>query len=202
MGVEERVGRLKWVAAGTTAVLLAGFLTVQTALLWAEPIAQGSVSASLGLSGECPGFTPTDETPICRGVAFSPGGFVGTGFSVRNTGPVPLTVVSVRGSGIESEHMLAEMHAVLPPDGELFSTDEMRPFEPVVIGPGEEATIQMVGQVRSCEAVQGYYTPGSALGTTSVRLKVRWLLASKDVDLPLQQAVFVYAPTDVGCVAG
>jgi hypothetical protein len=42
---------------------------------------------------------------------------LGLGFSVRNNGPVPLTIVAVKGLRSESPITLAELDPVLPPAG-------------------------------------------------------------------------------------
>jgi hypothetical protein len=124
---------------------------------------------------------------------------VGIGFSVRNTGRFPLTIESVESFGTQSDIMLAEMRPMLPPEGEVFAPDGTRPFESIVVEPGEETTIQLMGEMRECEAVRDHWLAGGATRVDIVRLKVRWLLMSTDIEIPLQRALRIEAPNNRLC---
>jgi hypothetical protein len=186
---------------GVTALVLvaAGAISLQLVLLSSDPIAHGSTSWAPGELDECPQFTSTDTAMECVVVDFVPGGPVGIGFSVRNTGRLPLTIESIESFGTQSDIMLAVMHPVLPPEGAMFSPDETHPFEPVVLSPGEEATVQLMGQMRACDAARDHWLPGGGLILTNVRLNVRWLVMSTEVEIPLRQVLRIDAPEGRNC---
>jgi hypothetical protein len=201
--------RVRWIVAGIVVMLLVGAASAQIALLLAHPVARGSISWSFPSAltierpshvvGKCRGFEPTSTTSLCTEVAFAPGAPVGVGFSVRNNGPLPVTVVSVASLGAESPIMLAELHPVLSPVGATFAIDETRPFEPIEIAPGKDVTIVLTGRIRACDAVRGHWDPGVTMGWERVRLTVRWLLVSSEVDMPLQQTLQIGAPAESQC---
>jgi hypothetical protein len=147
----------------------------------------------------CVGYRPQDEDARCAAVPFEPGGTLAIGFSVRNTGRFPLTIKSVGSFGTYSDNTLAEMHPALPPEGALFSPEGTRPFEPITLAPGEETTLQLMGQMRDCEAVLDHWAPGGGMVVDAVRLNVRWLLMSTDVEIPLPQVMHIGSPSDSGC---
>lgn len=186
---------LKWIAATVLVLLVAGGVSVQLAMLWTHPVTHGAASWAPISLGECREFEPTATMLGCSAATFAPGDPVGMGFSVRNTGPLPLTVVSVASF----ELVLVEMHPILPPEGEMFAIEGMRPFEPITLGPGEEATIQLMGRIRDCDAVRDYWRPGGAMRFEAVRLTVRWLLMSTEVEIPLQQALQIDGPAEGQC---
>jgi hypothetical protein len=138
----------------------------------------------------------------CNEVAFVPGSAVGLGFSVRNNGPVPLTIVAVKGLGSESA-ALAELNPVLPPAGGpgagTFALDGGRPFQPIDLAPGQDAAIQFVGQMRSCDAVRGHWSPGIGMRFESARLTIRVLAMSSEIEVPLQQALQINSPAAGTC---
>ena len=138
----------------------------------------------------------------CNEVAFVPGSAVGLGFSVRNNGPVPLTIVAVKGLGSESA-ALAELNPVLPPAGgpgaSTFALEGARPFQTIDLAPGQDAAIEFVGRMRSCDAVRGHWSPGVGMRFDSARLTVRVLAMSSEIEVPLQQALQISSPATGAC---
>jgi hypothetical protein len=127
---------------------------------------------------------------------------VGLGFSVRNNGPVPLTMVAVKGLGSESPVTLAELDPVLSPAG----------------GPGaahshltahvafSRSTSHRVrtrpsssSRMRSYDAVRGHWSPGVGMRFESARLTVRVLAMSSETEVPLQQALQINSPAAGAC---
>jgi hypothetical protein len=110
-----------------------------------------------------------------------------------------MTLVSVASLGTESAIMLAELHPVLSPLGAMYAIDETRPFVPIELAAGEEATIQLVGRIRDCDAVRDYWMPGTGVRFETARLTIRWLLMSTEVEMPLRQVLQVDAPAQGQC---
>jgi hypothetical protein len=191
----------RWLAVGIVVLAVAG-VSAQVSLVRDHPLGQGSSSSSLGLGSSCSGFKPTATMARCNEVAFVPGSAVGLGFSVRNNGPVPLTIVAVKGLGSESA-ALAELDPVLPPAGGpwdvTFAFEGVRSFQPIDLAPGQDAAIQFVGQMRSCDAVRGYWSPGGGMRFESARLTVRVLAMSSEIEVPLQQALQINSPAAGAC---
>lgn len=201
MGILLRPRR-RWFAVGVVLLAVAG-VSAQVSLVRGHPLGQGSVSSSLGLGSSCRGFEPTATMARCNEVAFVPGSAVGLGFSVRNNGPVPLTIIAVKGLGSESSAALAELVPVLPPPGGpgavTFALDGTRPFQPIDLAPGQDAAIQFVGRMRSCDAVRGHWSPGTGMRFTIARLTVRVLAMSSEIEVPLQQGLQIISPAAGVC---
>jgi len=187
------------IALGILAALLVAVVAAQIVLLRTHPVAHGSISWSSDPSGKCPQFQPAETTARCSEVAFAPGEAVGVGFSVRNTSPLSMTVMSVASVGSESPTMLAELHPALLPVGAPLAIDRMRAFAPIDLAAGEEATIYLVGHVRSCDAVRGHWGPGTGVRFDVARVTVRWLLASSVVEMPLRDVLQIDAPAQGQC---
>ena len=200
MGIPKRP-RARWLAVGLVLLAVAG-VSAQLSLVRGHPLGQGSISSSLGLGSSCTGSKPTATMARCNEVAFVPGSAVGLGFSVRNNGPVPLTIVAVKGLGSESA-ALAELNPVLPPAGgpgaSTFALEGARPFQTIDLAPGQDAAIEFVGRMRSCDAVRGHWSPGVGMRFDSARLTVRVLAMSTEIEVPLQQALQVNSPAAGAC---
>jgi hypothetical protein len=187
--------------AALLALLVVGVAALQIALLRSQPVSHGSTSWSSDPARKCRPLAATDPTVRCSEVAFSPGAPVGIGFSVRNDGPLPVTVVSVASPGAESPIMLAELHPVVPPAGTMFTIDESRAFTSIDLAAGEQATIYLVGRMRSCDAVRGYWAPGTGLQFDVARITVRWLLFSTEVQVPLRDVLQIDSPAEGQCAS-
>lgn len=121
------------------------------------------------------------------------------GFSVRNTGPLPMTVLSVASLGSESSSTLAELHPVLPPVAATFAIDRNRPYAPIEVAAGEEATIYFIGRIRACDVVRGHWSPGVGMRFDLARITVRWLLMSTEIEIPLRNVLLFDAPAQGQC---
>ena len=200
MGTPKRP-RARWLAVGVVLLAVAG-VSAQVSLVRGHPLGQGSISSSLGLGSSCSGFEPTATMARCNEVAFVPGSAVGLGFSVRNNGPVPLTIVAVKELGSESA-ALAGLNPVLPPAGGpgavTFAIEGVRPFQPIDLAPGQDAAIQFVGRMRSCDAVRGHWSPGVGMRFDSARLTVRVMAMTSEIEVPLQQALQINSPAAGAC---
>jgi hypothetical protein len=182
------------------ALLLVGVASIEIGLRWSRPVTPGSEYWAPFPATECPGGAQFAELgQDCAVVRFEPEDPVGVGFSVRNTSWLPMTIESVESFGREHDAFLAHLEPALPPEGQLFSVDNTRPFKPVVVSPGENVTIQLMGDMRSCEAVRGRWAPGTAQVFGLVHVKVRWLLTSTRIGIPLQRQLYIEAPTSVSC---
>ncbi len=198
------MGRLKrkwviWPAAAVVALAVAGAVSFQIALLWIHPITDGGISWAP--YGNCSDFNHQGTTVDCAEAPFDPGAPVAIGWSVRNAGPVSLTIAAAEDLRVPSEHTIAKLHAVFPWKGDLFSLNETqtRPFESITLAPGQQADIEFLGNFQSCEAVQGYAGPGTAVIFDRVRLTVRWLLFSRQVEVPMRRVLKVDAPAEGQC---
>jgi hypothetical protein len=191
--------RGKWIIAVILMLLLAGTATLQIALVQMHPVSHGSTSWSSDTSSKCQQLSATDPIVRCSEFAFAPGATVGIGFSVRNNSALPMTVVSVASVGTESPAMLAQLDPVLPLIGTVFAIDRTRPFTPIELRAGEDATIYLIGRIRACDAVRGTSRPGTGVRFTVARVTVRWLLLTTEVELPLRDQLQVDAPAEGQC---
>jgi len=192
------IGRLM---VGVLTLLVVCVAAMQIAMLRSAPISHGSTSWTFDAAKKCKPLGATDPTTVrCSEVAFSPGGPVGIGFSVRNDGLLPMTVVSVADLGAESPITLAELHAVIAPAGVTPTIDGSRPFTSIDLAPGEQATIYFLGRMRACDAVRGYWRAGGGLQFDHARIAARWLLLSTEVKVPLREVLQIDSPADGQCL--
>ena len=192
--------RLSLVVAGMTALVGVSTVATQVALLWTHPIGHGSTSWSRDSLNRCRQFEATDPTIRCSEVAFAPRAPVGIGFSLRNTGPLPLTIVAVGSVGSEESNSLVEMQPGVPVDDPAtFTVPVTRRFAPIDMVAGQEARIDLVGQMRTCDAVRGHWSPGTSMRVDVARITVRWLFLTRDVEMPLRDVLQIDAPADGQC---
>jgi hypothetical protein len=185
---------------GMLALLVVGVAALQIAMLRSAPVSHGSTSWTFDAAKKCKPLSATDPTTVrCSEVAFAPGAAVGIGFSVRNDGPLPMTIVSVADLGAESAITLAELHPVVSPAGVMPTIDGSRPFTSIDLAPGEQATIYLLGRMRACDAVRGYWGAGGGLQFDYARITARWLLLSTEVKVPLRDVLQIDSPADGQC---
>ncbi len=89
--------RLPRVVGALVLLLTAIAVIGQIAIWWIAPVARGSTSGSFGGDGDCRGEAGLDPDVVeaCPIVTFQPGRSVGLLFTVRNDGPIPMTVDDV-----------------------------------------------------------------------------------------------------------
>jgi hypothetical protein len=145
---------LAWLIGGLVVAALALWIGSWIWMTTSPPIRRGSVTAVIGQAEACnPSEFGSDETVDCQRVLFKAGAPVGIGFTVRNDGPVAVTVVSVEPIGFELTGP-AVLHPELI-DGHFFGADAGRPFEPVEVASGAQQAIQLVGTFMDCLRVAG-----------------------------------------------
>jgi hypothetical protein len=194
---QGRVGRrpwLRWVIRAIV-VAVAAFAVSWLWLSFLPPVQAGSVWAVIGEASGCPpvDIGQDDETVSCHQVAFQEGAPVGIGFTVRNTGPLAVTIESVEPIGLEPT-ALAVLQPQLITTDYLFGADAGRPFDPVEVAPNREEAIQLVGTFVDCRTAASNYVPDSGTIATQVRMRVRWFLTEAHVTVPLSQALELMAP--------
>ena len=192
---------MRWLVI--VAVILAIALTIglafQAWLQVAAPAAHGSVTATLGETRPCDGSSSGDGTVTCREAPFSEGAPVGIGVTIRNDGPIAMTIVAI-GSFGRDIRTTAVLDAQLLADESTFGIGEgRRPFAPITIEPGLGRPIQLVGAFIGCEEAAAHYMPGSAIVLTHLDLTVRWLVADQRVQLPLRDVLSLSAPEAGAC---
>ena len=185
---------LPTVLIGLGAVALAAVLLVNLGIQSNPPVGHGSTTSWLGDIEQ----TPCDTEGTCFVAPFDPGAGVGIGFTVRNSAPVPMTIVSVEG--LEPPFLTpAYLHPELidydgAAQGYLFGLEAGRPFEPVEVAPGAEVPVQLIGTFVACEVAARSYTPGSALIIDHVQMTLRWAFFETRVNMPLEAALTLPAP--------
>jgi hypothetical protein len=76
----------------------------------------------------------------------------------------------------------------------LFGLTEGRPFEQVVVPPGEELGIQFVGTFGDCETVAEDWLPSSGLSIGQAFLTVRWGVLTSEAEVSLMNSLNLEAP--------
>jgi hypothetical protein len=185
------------VAAAAAAAVVIG-LGFQTWLQVAAPVARGSYGATFGNTRPCDGASFGDPTVTCHEASFAEGAPVGIGVAIRNEGPIPMTIVAI-GSFGRGHSTTAILDPQILADEATFGFDAGRPFEPIVIEPGAERAVQLVGAFIGCEEAAATHMPGSSLVLTHLDLTVRWLIADQRVRLPLSDVLSLSAPDAGAC---
>jgi len=187
-----RWGRLALAVLLLIGVLIAG----QVALLGWYPVSQGSFGASLGSDvGGCDGGARLD----CTFVPFEPGHEIGIAFSVRNGGPIPITVEAVDPFGTDVPLALMTLEPRLPADPNIIGVEGSRPFAPITIDPGQEAALVLVGKVAECATVAGHWLPGSSMIVDQASFTARIGLLTRHETVKLQRSMEVGAPAEGDC---
>ncbi|MEA2651134.1 MAG: hypothetical protein QOI85_855 [Chloroflexota bacterium] len=182
-------------------VALAGALTIwlafQSWLVAVAPVAHGSMSVVLGDTRPC--VEPYgDDTVTCYEATFAEGAPVGVGITIRNDGPIPMTILAITSFG-RNVRTTATLDPELLADGSTFGIGAGRPFEPITIDPAAEVPVQLVGTFVSCQEAAAHYMPGSAIIVTQLDLTVRWLYTQQQIVLPLREVLALDAPEAGAC---
>jgi hypothetical protein len=184
---------------GLAILAIAAVLVINLAIQANPPAASGSVNAWLGdIQQTVCDSDATDESATCFVAPYAEDAGVGLGFTVRNTAPIPMTIVAVEG--LEAPFLTpAYLHPELvdhpgPEQGYLYGLDAGQTFEPVEVAPGEEVPLQLVGTFLPCDVVAGWYSPGSALIVDHARMTLRWGFFETQVNMPLGGSLTLPAP--------
>jgi hypothetical protein len=181
------------VAGGLVAIALEAWIRLS------PPVSQGSTVAVLGAGGV--GCDPVefggDASTICYEVPFVEGKGVGIGFVVRNTAPIPMTIVAVNALEapfLTPAYLQPERIDQSGPYEYVFGLGQGRPFAPIEVGPNQDVPLQLVGTYLPCEQVARSYVPGSALIVDHARMTLRWAFVQTELDVPLGGALSLPAP--------
>lgn len=169
------------------------------------PVAEGSVVAVLGEGGHnCDAVEfGGDPSRLCYEVPFVEGAGVGIGFTVRNTAPIPMTILGItmpEPPFLAPAYFHAELVDESHPYEYTFGLENGRQFEPIEVAPNEEVPLQLVGSFIPCEEAAASHMPGSALIVDHVPMTLRWGIVEAEIDVPLQAALSVPAPES--CAGG
>ena len=169
----------------------------QVAIASIHPAGQGSFSAVNVVGGDACG-DPV-EAFNCVVADYAPGKSAALAFSVRNNGPIGMTVEAVQPIGADLVPLVA-LYPALPANGHVVSWTDTRPFEPMEVAPGSEAIIVMAGAMSAdCATVGANWTAGSGLIIDHALLTVRWGLVGSEINLPFVSAMEVRIPHDGAC---
>jgi hypothetical protein len=168
------------VLAGLGAALIGGF-----GLLTYQPLAQGSTSSS----GDPHLLIATTEDDETTGFHFrySPSGSFTTAFSVRNVGPIAVTLIGAdlqdesQASLAETARLWPEQLSVAMPDplGDWTDPNTAPPIDHAVIQPGSELILWVRWRIgSSCQPGEAPpYSAGTAIGM-GPKINLRWSVLS------------------------
>lgn len=197
------IGVVAAVAVAIADLNAPGFIAIQHGSIGVEP--QTEELELLPADPDCEEpFFDSDE-PCPRHYSFRPSTTLTAWISVRNEGPVPVTLdgVSQRwlDQFVESEP-LGWPVAGLDGGDPIPELLELRgvPFEPVVLKPGDE---RMVGvefrtaddTAHACER----WVEGSGVGWEAVPMAWHWLFATHEEELAFAEPITFMAPTAADC---
>jgi hypothetical protein len=192
--------RINPLRIGVATILLVALLLVagQLAIASIHPAGMGSVGAVNIVGGETcdDGSAGVSDCVVSD---YAPGKAAALAFSIRNNGPITMTVDSVDPIGADLVPLVA-FYPALPSDGQIISWTDTRPFTPIEIRAGEDAAILMIGFMSDdCETVAANWTADSGLIIDHALLTVRWGLVGSTVNLPFLSAMEVRIPHGGAC---
>ena len=165
----------------------------------AAPVVHGNAHGTLGNTRPCdPVSAVGDDTVTCREALFAEGAPVGVALTIRNDGPIPLTILAIDSFGRDIA-TTATLDPQLLADETTFGIGEGRRFSPITIEPGAERPVQLVGAFIGCELAAAHYMPGSAVVLTDLDLTIRWLVGEQRVQVPLREVLALRAPEAGAC---
>lgn len=173
-------------------------VTGQVAIASLHPAGQGSIGAVNVVAGES---CDAENSSVLSCVAsdYASGKSVAMAFSIRNNGPIVMTVESVQPIGADLVPLIA-LYPALPADDQVVSWTNSRPFEPVEVAAGEEKTILMIGTMSDdCETVGANWMADGGLIVDHALMTVRWGLVGSYISLPFVSALEVHIPHDGAC---
>lgn len=170
----------------------------QVAIASIHPAGMGSFGAVNVVGGEsCGSGDPVGVS--CVVSDYAPGKSAALAFSIRNTGPIGMTVEAVEPIGADLVPLVA-LYPALPANAHLVSWADTRPFEPIEVAPGGEAIIVMAGAMSAdCETVGANWSVDGGLIIDHALLTVRWGLIGSEINLPFVSSMEVRIPHDGAC---
>ena len=172
--------------------LLLAAVTVVAALARYQPLRQ---SGDLRLSADMHVVTVEEFNETGAHILrYVDGAFVSYAVTLRNSGPVPVTVTGVPLAPERDRRLLQPVAAGLA-TGTSAEADDMTPLEPVTLAPGERQQIVVQARFDNCE----YYTERAveALDKQLITFRVAGFprISTVNFDRPL----LVRSPTIKGC---
>lgn len=129
-------------------------------------------------------------------VKYEHGDTVTYAFTIRNTGPVGITVTGVPLPDHGERRLLQPVAAGFPA-GHSDSGSEMLPFEPFSLGAGEEQQIILQGRFDNCE----YYTERAIEVVDGQTIQFRVAGVTRTATVPFERALLVRSPVIKNCDA-
>ncbi|MDP9271339.1 MAG: hypothetical protein M3P14_10285 [Chloroflexota bacterium] len=140
---------------------------------------------------------PPPATP-CVELNYQPASRFGIVFTVRNNGPLPMTLTRFEPQGAV-EPALYELDSAIVGSAAGTPSPAFAAFEPLTIPPFGEVPVALVGSFATCEAIGDSWSPGGYGGVTTVSVNVRWGLMSIDHYVVLPAEVHFRAPDADQC---
>jgi hypothetical protein len=149
------------------------------------------------------GETKQDE-PCARRYRFRPDATLTAWVSIRNDGPVAVTLHGASGAWLATYADIAPLgKPVAGLDGGRFEhgLDELRPvpFEPVVLEPGDERLIGIEFVTTDAESACRDWVEGGGVVWPAATIAWSWLLAEHEQDVAFPDPIEFTAPTDADC---
>jgi hypothetical protein len=178
--------RIAIAGASAVALLTVGVLVGGRAWVRGQDyLEQGSLSRLPVQARVVPVDLPTPGEPEeIAVVPYRDGGRTFYGFSVRNDGPLSVTVTEVERPAAPDDSYALFRPVEVRMAREDFGTEADVPFRPFTLGSGQERYLEVIGKFEDCE----HHLPGSSNGTSSqqVRFEVLGQSLSADVALPAE----------------
>lgn len=182
---------LRIVLAVFAITLLAAAIAVPLYVSKYKPITDGGYGRrpATGIETEVTARASTGENiPVVR-VPYVDGEADYYGFSIRNTGPLSVKILSV---GADTSRGLWKQVAVVmrlafqrrPP------FREFAPFQPFMLKTGEEMWFEVTSRFANCE----FWGPGGSNGFESVEVRYQVAWQKKTVEIPLSTQIEVMSP--------
>jgi hypothetical protein len=187
-----------------------GIVVADAAAAQFAPIGPGSV----GIEPWADGFEllaakegceeETVDEACAREYGFRPAATVIAWISVRNDGPVAVTL---RGLSADWLGLYADVEPLGRPaaglDGGTFDGSlaelEPAPFAPIELAPGDERIVGIEFETSGLAAACARYAEGGGVGWESVRLAWSWLFIEHEQELALIEPITFMAPTRADC---
>jgi hypothetical protein len=128
-------------------------------------------------------------------VAFDEDAEITWGVEVRNPLAVPVTIRAIQPAFDDIVPLVTGEELWLTQDGAAsIEPDDLRPFEPVELAPGERVFLVVRERFASCEAARAAWVPGGGVVRSTLRLEVAPLGVPRTIDLELPFDVLYSSP--------
>jgi hypothetical protein len=155
---------------------------------------------------DCEALLEDPEEPCPRRYAYRPGQSLVAWISVRNNGPVPVTVRGVSRAWLDQYVDIAPLGAPMAGldggDGFQSIGDEISgtAFEPVVLDPGDERLVGVEFRTTDdSEDACARWIDGAAVQWAAMPIAWHWLFIGHETELAFAEPIDFMAPTDRDC---